>query len=102
MKFLIDAQLPYRLKLWLIENSFDSGTARTRSLSVKTVKEHDEEFKNYLSEQKLLCAMSRKFTTLPDFSASRNARKFPALFLRRPTELILYLTPEQFFQINSF
>ena len=24
MKFLIDAQLPYRLKLWLIENSFDT------------------------------------------------------------------------------
>lgn len=24
MKFLIDAQLPYRLKLWLIENQFDA------------------------------------------------------------------------------
>ena len=24
MKFLIDAQLPYHLKLWLIENSFDT------------------------------------------------------------------------------
>ncbi len=24
MKFLIDAQLPYRLKLWLIENNFDT------------------------------------------------------------------------------
>lgn len=24
MKFLIDAQLPYRLKLWLIKNIFDT------------------------------------------------------------------------------
>jgi predicted nuclease of predicted toxin-antitoxin system len=24
MKFLIDAQLPYRLKLWLVENDYDA------------------------------------------------------------------------------
>ena len=30
MKFIVDAQLPYRLKFWLIENGFD--TIHTRDL----------------------------------------------------------------------